>query len=190
MGDNWKVKHFNNDKLDCKIETHLITGDINVTGQITGSSNKLYSFIAPNPPTYMTSYYGSGHAYPNPDIAFDKTPNVGCVKTDTLGNFNFKLKSPGGYYIRMGTIYQPPHVMLYTEGDKDNINNIVLGEGVPYRPQTYKPPQTEFPRNGPGFYQNPLIKEKLRTQEQILRDSAYPTTNHWYKNFWGLKPPC
>ena len=189
---NWKVQHFNNEKVDCKIAKN-ITGDIVVEGNIKGGSNKTFSFIAPNPPTYMTSYYGSGTAYPNPEIAFDQTPNVGCVKTDIMGKFKVTLKSPSGYYIRMGTIYQPPHLMLYTENNKnksDNIINVVLGEGVPYRPQTYTPPPSEWPHVGAEFYTNPLIAGKIRSQEQILRESAYPSNNKWAKNFWGLKPPC
>jgi hypothetical protein len=185
---NWKVQHFNNEKVDCKIAKN-ITGDIVVEGNITGGSNKTFSFIAPNPPTYMTSYYGSGTAYPNPEIAFDQTPNVGCVTTDIMGKFKVTIKSPSGYYIRMGTIYQPPHLMLYTDNNK-NIINIVLGEGVPYRPQTYTPPPSEWPHVGAEFYTNPLISGKIRSQEQILRESAYPSNNKWAKNFWGLKPPC
>ena len=193
---NWKVDYFNNEKIDCKFAHNVVSHDIELEGKIAGASNQTMSYVAPAPPTYMTSYYGSGTAYPNPEIAFSKSPNVGCFKTDMLGNFKVKLKSPSGYYIRMGTIYQPPHIMIYKnktskdENIKENIINIVLGEGIPYRPQTYTPPPTEFPRDGAGFYNNPLIKNKLRTQEQILRDSAYPNSNHWYKNFWGLKPPC
>lgn len=187
---NWKVDYFNNEKIDCKIAKNIVNGDIIVEGTIPHSNGKVYSFIAPNPPTYMTSYYGSGTAYPNPDIAFDNTPNVGCVKTEMSGHFKIALKSPCGYYIRMGTIYQPPHIMLYNDTKKSDIINIVLGEGIPYRPQTYTPPPTEWPNTGPKFYTNPLIAGELRSQEQILRESAYPSTNHWYKNFWGKKPPC
>ena len=191
--NNWKVQHFNNEKIDCKISRETLHGDVVVEGNIKSMGVQTFNYIAPNPPTFMTSYYGSGTAYPNPDIAFDQTPNVGCFKTNPIGNFKVSIKSPSGYYIRMGTIYQPPHIMIYNEKNNkgnDGIINIVLGEGIPYRPQTYTPPPTEWPNTGPSFYTNPLIAGKVRTQEQILRESAYPSTNHWYKNFWGLKPPC
>ena len=193
---DWKVQHFNNEKIDCKIARESILGDVTIQGTIAGAGNKTFSYVAPNPPTYMTSYYGSGTAYPNPDIAFDKTPNVGCFKTGALGDFKLTIKSPSGYYIRMGTIYQRPHIMLHDSENKkavvgnEGVINVVLGEGIPYRPQTYTPPPEEWPNTGPEFYTNPLIDGLVRTQEQILRDSAYPSSNHWYKNFWGLKPPC
>jgi len=192
MSNDWKVQYFNNEKIDCRVARESLLGDITVEGTIAGEGSKTFNYVAPNPPTYMTSYYGSGTAYPNPEIAFDKSPNVGCFKTGPLGNFKLVLKSPCGYYIRMGTIYQPPHVMLYNEENKigEGLLNIILGEGIPYRPQTYTPPPTSWPNTGATFYTNPLIAGLVRSQEQILRDSAYPSTNHWYKNFWGLKPPC
>ena len=37
------------------------------------------------------------------------------------------------------------------------------------------------------FYYNPDLP--IRTQEQILIDSAYPCSNQEPNNFWGLTPP-
>ena len=37
---------------------------------------------------------------------------------------------------------------------------------------------------------NEIEADKLRTQEEILRDSGYPEeTMEEHSNFWGLKPP-
>ena len=38
------------------------------------------------------------------------------------------------------------------------------------------------------FYKS-LQTLPVRSQEQILRDSAYPKKNKMPKNFWGLTPP-
>jgi hypothetical protein len=50
------------------------------------------------------------------------------------------------------------------------------------------PMQNTLPRKDAMFYKYGWLMP-VRTQEQILRDSAYPDENKMASNFWGLKPP-
>ena len=55
-------------------------GDVEVSGKVNSkTSNPKIIFWAANPPTYVTSYSGSGLPYHNSDQAFDKTPNIGVL---------------------------------------------------------------------------------------------------------------
>ena len=53
---------------------------------------------------------------------------------------------------------------------------------------TYPQTPITISRESPKFYDGGF-QMPIRTQEQILRDSAYPSNNKMPKNFWGLKPP-
>ena len=143
-------------------------------------------YTAPNPPTYSSNFSGSGMPYPNEDIAFDNTPNRGVVEVIN-GKFSFTLKYPNSYYINMGTVYVEPHVkILLVDSDNKHIGNIhkiSLGNGIPFRTLTYPKLRDE---KGVLFYQNSGLP--VRTQHQILLDSAYPIKNEEPANFWGLKP--
>ena len=171
----------------------LIKND-NYSFSVSGNINhyngeKLFvKYTAPNSPTYSTSFAGSGLPYPNEDIAFENTPNRGVVKV-VNGTFEILLKYPNSYYINMGTIYIPPHVKLVLFNDKNkqigDIKNIELGEGIPFRTLTW--PEQRNWNIGPLFYQNNNLT--VRTQDQILLDSAYPSVNKVPDNFWGLMPP-
>ena len=44
------------------------------------SKNGLVKFIAANAPDYRQSYSGSGLPFPNPEIAYENTPNKGTAK--------------------------------------------------------------------------------------------------------------
>jgi hypothetical protein len=74
--------------------------------------------------------------------------------------------------------------------NKDNKNlSIVevinLGEGIPFRTLTW-PVQRDW-NKGALFYKVDGLP--VRTQNQILLDSAYPIVNKMPANFWGLTPP-
>jgi hypothetical protein len=147
-------------------------------------------YWAPNPPTYTTSFSGSGLPYPNPDIAFENTPNRGAVKT-VGGNFEIRVRYPNAFYLGLGSKYVEPTVYIKVcNGNKDSkINTITLGNGIPFRMMTYPPTTSNVrPRNGPLFYQG-RDDLPIRTQEQLLRDSAFPITNNIPDNFWGSVPP-
>ena len=64
-------------------------------------------FWAANPPQYNGSFSGSGLPFPNPDIAFDNTPNVGIVKIkDRKTTVN--LFFPNSFYVNLGNTLIPP----------------------------------------------------------------------------------
>ena len=148
---------------------------------------RFIKYSAANPPTYNSNFSGSGLPYPTEEIAYENTPNRGVVEIIN-GKFTFSIRYPNSYYINMGTIYVHPHVKLIVV-DKNNNNigevlSINLGEGIPFRTLTW-PVQRKW-SEGPLFYKNNF--NMVRTQYQILLDSAYPDKNIMPKNFWGLAP--
>ena len=162
--------------------SHL--NDIHVYGKITEPvDSDEVRYIAANPPDYRATFTGSGLPFANQDQAFDNTPNTGYVKL-VDGTFEIHLMYPNSYYIGLGTVMIPPTVyLLYKNRDGvDRRVSIVLSEGIPYRTLTY-PSQ----RGNVGFYEGGW-RLPVRTQEEVLRDSRYPSTNYTSPNFWGLKP--
>ncbi len=185
MCDNWRTKHFQHYKCE---GTVLDSGDgeFIVRGHISSFENNRIIFWAPNPPTYVTSYTGSGLPYANPSMAYDNTPNKGSVMAKD-GNFEFRIRYPNSYYMGLGTVCVQPccHVKLC---DDDKIHTIKLGNGIPFRMLTYPPsaPGTAA-RANPLFYGNRNELE-IRTQEEILRASGFPEDNKTPVNFWGTRP--
>lgn len=194
MCDKWTQMHrkifncdlniFSNPYGNYVIEGKLKDGLLNLF-----KSKQLYvKFWAANPPTYTTSYSGSGVPYPNEDIAYEHTPNLGIAEIKD-GKFRFNIMYPNSYYKNMGSVYVPPCVhLLFCDKDKSNVTKettIILGNGIPYRTQTF-PLSRKWP-TGPMFYSNPNLP--IRSQEDILLDSSYPSTNKEHTNFWGKMPP-
>jgi hypothetical protein len=175
---NLNVKNNNNNN------SFVISGKLNYVP----IEKRYIKYSAANPPTYNSNFSGSGLPYPTEEIAYDNTPNRGVVEIIN-GEFNFSIRYPNSYYINMGTIYIEPHVKL-TIVDKDNnsigeVKSINLGEGIPFRTLTW-PVQRDW-NKGPLFYKTNV--DIVRTQYQILLDSAYPSKNVMPKNFWGMMPP-
>jgi hypothetical protein len=165
-------------------------GEYVVRGQIKGGApDALVVYWAANPPTFSQSYYGSAHPYPNPSVAYENTPNKGSVRCKD-GYFEFRVYYPNAYYVGLGTVYVEPHVNIKvsTGSENDEVHRITLGNGVPFRTLTYAPPTNNYPRYNPLFYQG-LGQLPVRTQESILRSSAFPDKNEYPTNFWGMKPP-
>ena len=191
MCDSWKEDY--SKQHTCEgIVMDAGQGEFVVKGNVqTKTSNATILFWAANPPTYRSSYSGSGLPYPNADIAYENTPNRGAVKSNG-GSFTFKVSYPNSYYAGLGSVYVEPCVYIKVCEGKDegnNVKKITLGNGIPFRMLTYPPSQPKTaPRSSPLFYSG---REKLpvRTQEEILRSSGYPEKNIMPSNFWGLKPP-
>ena len=166
------------------------SGEFTVDGSTDAPDGSIVIFWAANPPNYNTSFSGSGLPYPNPDVAFDNTPNQGATKVKN-GSFKFKIRYPSSFYAGLGSLYLPPQVyykVCQGEDNESKVHVIKIGEGIPFRSLTYAPPPTTAPRRSPMFYSGGW-KLPVRTQEQILRDSAYPSKNEIPSNFWGLRPP-
>jgi hypothetical protein len=166
------------------------SGSLLISGNVsTNSSDKYYiKYTAANPPTFSTNYSGSGLPYPTEDVAFENTPNRGIVEV-VDSKFSFNIKYPNSYYINMGTVYVEPNVKIILV-DKDNKQIgkhriISLGQGIPFRTLTW--PRERNWNVGPLFYK--VDDLPVRSQYQILVDSAYPSINKVPANFWGLDPP-
>lgn len=170
----------------------IVTGNLKGNLLQLSNQNNLYiKYWAANPPNYSSNFSGSGLPFPNPEIAFEKSDNVGTEKLNKE-TFSISLKYPNSYYKNMGTVYVHPEVQIQVFDSNSNksvseIQHINLGEGIPFRTLTY-PHQRNW-NEGPMFYKTPNMPS-VRSQEQILRDSAYPNTNNMPKNFWGKKPAC
>lgn len=187
----WREAHFRTQSDMYGKVKYQGTGDVTVSGRVTNymSGQTKIVFWAAAPPDYRTSYSGSGLPYPNADVAFQQTPSYGTVPVSADGSFSFCIPFPSGYYTDLGTLYVQPHVrvQVVTSGKPGPVETIKVAEGVPFRLLTYPPIPQTAPRCSPQFYNNRDMLP-VRTQEQVLRDSGYPTTNAMPANFWGLTP--
>lgn len=172
--------------LSCKNTSETTgIGNFKVSGYVKEFGNSKILFWAANPPTYGSSYTGSGLPFPNPNIAYENTENKGIV-TCQNGNYTFNLQFPNAYYKGLGTVYVEPcyHVKLC---GSEKIYTFKLSSGIPFRMITYPASYSSKPRTSATFYD---VKDNgIRTQEQILRDSGFPSLNKIPKSFWGKKPP-
>lgn len=146
-------------------------------------SNSPVEFVASAPAVRNNSFSGSGLPYPSEEIAFENTSFKGTlVLNGTSGELTL-ADLPNSFYIKLGSVLIPPAVKL-TYITKDHTSKsayIVLCDSIPYRTLTY-----DYRRSSPGFYDRDL---PVRSQEQILRDSAYDPTYDVRESFWGLRPP-
>lgn len=187
---SWMQKSFINDMCEGKMvnEGH---GSIVVRGIVknTKTANPSVVYWAAAPPTRGTSFSGSGLPFPNPEVAYDRTPNSGVVKANNDGSFEFRIQYPNSYYVGLGSLYINPHVhiKICEEGSDEKYFSVKIDEGIPFRTLTHPAPPSKNPRSGPHFYH--IEEEEVRSQEQILRDSAYPEINEMPDNFWGRRPP-
>lgn len=181
LGNKWKSL----DALNCKyVVENPGKGEFVVRGVIEAGSGSLVYYAA-NPATYNSSFSGSGLPFASPEIAFEGTPNHGTVKVGSDGSFEFRVFYPNSYYAALGTVYIGPQV--FVKGcNSDKVHSIYLGDGIPFRMLTYPAPPYTAPRTSPMFYaKGGRQMPPTRTQEQILRDSAYPDLNKMDQNFWG-----
>ena len=182
--------HNENSFIDNIHITENNSGSLEVTGNVNiNSKDKYYiKYTASNPPTYSTNYSGSGLPYPTEDVAFENTPNRGIVEVID-SKFYFNIQYPNSYYINMGSVYVEPNVkIVLVNQDNSQLGDyriIKLGQGIPFRTLTW--PRERNWNAGPLFYK--VDNLPVRTQYQILVDSAYPSVNEVPSNFWGLDPP-
>ena len=160
-------------------EINIGTFNLNVKTDYPENSNVLY--WAANTANYNSSFSGSGLPFPNPDIAFDKTPNQG-ISIVKNGHFNIKMEFPNSFYIHLGKKLIGP-TLFYRSCSNENIKQLNLDNNIPYRLLNY-PMLDKKKRNSPLFYYN-NVNCKIQTQEQILRNSMYPKKNILPNNFWG-----
>jgi hypothetical protein len=186
--NNCESLKYDIEQLNCDmVDESSGQGEYKVTNQLPEPGTRPIIFYAANPPTLLHGFSGSGLPFPNATHAYENTPNIGKIMTDANGTFEFNLRYPNAYYAGLGTKYINPHYYI-----KDCQNKKVylfkLGEGIPFRMLTYPTPENTKPRVNVGFYANGGREMPPRSQEQILRDSAYPLVNKMPENFWGKKP--
>ena len=192
MSYDWRKLHFDDEYCNGVVEKQS-DGNILVKGNLKISiSNVKIVYWAANPADILQSFSGSGLPFYSPEQAFDNMVNGGSLVTD--GNsFEFKLFYPNSYYVGLGSVYVPPqvYIKICNPDVKSDVQVINLGNGIPFRTLTYPAPPSKNHRSNPLFYTNNNLS--YRSQEQILRDSAYPVFNiipsKTPDNFWGLKPP-
>ena len=190
--ENWRELFF--DKSLCSgVITPKGDGNIVVTGKLKNINRATITYFAANPPDVNTlSFTGRGLPFPNPDIAFQNTENVGRITTED-GTFRVSIKYPNSYYTALGSLYVPPqlHIKICEPGFEKELMTVNLGNGIPYRTLTHPAPPSKNNRTSPLFYTNPQMP--IRSQEKVLRDSGYPEFGvvppKMPNNFWGLRPP-
>lgn len=180
-------------------------GQLNIHGRFVRSSmfpndGRVY-YNAPDPINTLTSYSGSAIPFPNKEFAYSNKLNVGSVKlNDQSGDFRIKMNVPNSYYSDFkGTIILPVITISYKLEDKEYSQDILV-KNIPYRSQYYPPGREQDKAH---FYSRGW-RLPVRTQEQILRSSAYPNleknvfeyTKHGnidlggdYNTYWNMKPP-
>lgn len=185
----WKQELFNIQNEIHGNVSYVGTGNIVVSGKLDRAftSDHKLMFLAAKAPDYRTSYTGSALPFTNAEMAYESTRSRGTVEVGADGQFSFSFDSPNAYYSGLGSVYVKPHVQLILteKGEIVKVYTVKISEGIPFRTLSYP---DNPPRCSPLFYGN-RDQLPVRTQEQVLRDSAYPDTNETPDNFWGLRPP-
>jgi len=141
------------------------------------------SYLAAAPAERRATFTGSGLPFASPRQAFERTPNRGVARVGPGGTCHVQLVYPNAYYVGLGTAYVPPVVHVsYSVAGANVTETVPVGRGLPFRTLTYPDKRSTC-----MFYDNWNLP--VRTQEQILRSSAYPEARQSPPNFWGLKPP-
>lgn len=123
---------FKNDDFSGQV-SYVPDSDIfQIDGRFVNFNNIGGYYWAANPVEHRYSYSGSGLPYPNPEIAYEETPNRGRIQLDNGGGFSIKLDHPSGYYIRQGKILIKPHVNFQIDGS-DKIHTVKIADDMPYR---------------------------------------------------------
>ena len=188
--NNWRELFFDKSLCSGKVINNG-SGNITVTGHLKeGNMNSKIMFFAANPPKVLSQGFSArGLPYPNPETAFENTPNKGAVKIEG-GKFEFRVQYPNSYYAGLGSLLIPPSVFVKVceANGSNDVNIIELGKAIPFRLLTYPTGHDSVPRENPHFYSG---REQLpvRTQEDILRASGYPEKNATPNNFWGGAVP-
>lgn len=134
--------------------------------------NDVISFIAPNPPDYITSFSGSALPFANKEQAFENTKNKGTLTLDSNNNDStvIYLKFPNSYYIHLGNILVVPHVDIIFNIDKiEHIFSYKLSDNpIRYRSLTH--PCT---RTSPVFYATETDKPVIMSQAELLIANGY-----------------
>lgn len=106
--------------------------------KLLSSRKQVYAqYWAPAPPDVRQCVSGSGLPFPNEEVAFENSPNIGKIPLGSDGSFSIKLKYPNSHYRNLGALYVRPNVKVLFVDESGNmygkILSVVLGEGTPDR---------------------------------------------------------
>lgn len=178
------TNHFESKKCKGTVTSVNNNYDIVINGVLSPNytTDPFVSYSASSPPDTITSFSGSGLPYASKSQAYYNSPNVGRVKVNAEGRFTIHMKRPNSYYSDFNTLATPYVRIAYNHG-KDALVVRLDYEKVAYRSLQHPVLRTQKKEM---FYAKKL---PIRSQEQLLRDSAYSDLKQEAPDFWGLKPP-
>ena len=174
-----------NPYCDCRMSIDDVTHTVELIIQmkVVVDGHKV-SFIAAAPIDRHASYSGSALPFASAEMAIDGSPSKGTVHLDVGNATRIRVLIPNSYYSGLGTVLIPPTVyIVFQMAGEEKVVAVKVEEPVAYRTLTY-----DRRRTTAVFYDD-LAKLPVRSQEQVLRDSAYyPRPNAAKASFWGLRP--
>lgn len=149
------------------------------------------NFVAAAPAGRSGSYSGSGFPFITVDQAFTMTPNIGNLHLEVDGSFEVNLLQPNSYYTGLGSHLVPPTLYVsYMISGQRRIVSSVVGTPIPFRTLTYPTLRHDVSFYDRGSHDDLHPDRDARTQEQILRESAYPSMQgEEPRDFWGKVVP-
>ena len=126
---------------DCQSPAPKQTGgNFVLTGRIGPhkNPNAAVKYWAANPIDRRDSFAGSGLPFPNSEIAYENTPNVGVVKAHN-GQYRINMWFPNCFYVDLGRTLLPPHVLIKICDGHDDVEAIVVGDTPKHRLLTSPP---------------------------------------------------
>ena len=182
--NNWLRNNKNFETCNITVSTNskkqlVVDGIIKdpLKSTLLSSGKQIYvQYWASSPPDSRHSFSGSGLPFPNEEMAYSNSPNIGRSLLGNDASFSIKLIYPNSYYKTLGSKYVKPNVkLLFSDGNGNmygKIITVVLGDGIPYRSLTWNKKKLEEPM----FSIN--NKLPIRTQFQILESSYYPSNDY------------
>jgi hypothetical protein len=120
-GSRDDMVYFQHEDLKGLIKYNMVNNNLFITiaghVDLKGNDKKSIDYIAASPISRGYSYSGSGLPYPNPEMAYEGTPNIGTIHLDSEGDFKVELEYPNAYYVKQGTILLNPHVHFYLKSE-------------------------------------------------------------------------
>lgn len=151
-------------------------------------ADTLVRYVAASPPDHNGSFSGSGFPFANEEQAFDKTPNRGMLDVSPDGTYTVHIMYPNSYYRRLGSDLIPPTLYVaYHSGGRRITLASTLGTPIPFRTLTYPASRHDVEFYDRGSHDMLQPDRDARTQETMLRQSAYP--EYQPLDFWGAVTP-
>lgn len=147
-------------------------------------------YFAAAAPDFRTSYSGSALPFANQEQAFSNSPNKGSLQLTQDRQFTINIQLPNSFMIGLGSVTVPPTVFIKYVSEESGVERqigIQISSSIPFRSLTY-PLTGGCARRDATFYENHHCLPVRDNQEQILRQSGYPSDFKIPENFWGMKP--